>query len=110
MQYGISYTKQSPTAATVGDSQLNIKVYPNIFPLMKSALTAPAINIRFCIFAGYEERGKQQIITVLLPYLIAACGVIRKRGKCSLCSDFIVFIYGFEAVVFGEYIAEATID
>ena len=62
MQYGISYTKQSPTAETVGDSGLDIKVYPDVFPLMNSAFTAHAVHVRFCIFAGYEERREQQVI------------------------------------------------
>ena len=51
--------QKSPTAEAVGDSQLNIKVYPNVLPFVNSAFTAHAVQIRFCIFAGYEERGKQ---------------------------------------------------
>ena len=51
--------QKSPTAVAVGDSGLDIKVYPNVFPLMNSAFTAHAVQIRFRIFAGYEERGKQ---------------------------------------------------
>ena len=73
--------QKSPTAETVGDSQLDIKVYPNIFPFMNSAFIADAIHVRFCIFEGYEKRGKQWIITVLLSYLIASCTVV-KTIKC----------------------------
>ena len=62
MQYGISYTKQSPTAETVGDSQLNIKVYPNALPFMNSAFIAHAVQIRFRIFACHKECRKQQVI------------------------------------------------
>ena len=54
--------QKSPTAEAVGDSQLDIKVYPNVFPLMNSAFTAHAVHVRFCIFAGYEERREQQAI------------------------------------------------
>ena len=54
--------QKSPTAEAVGDSGLDIKVYPNVFPLMNSALTAHAVHVRFCIFAGYEERREQQVI------------------------------------------------
>ena len=62
MQYGISYTKQSPTAETVGDSQLDIKVYPNVLPFVNSAFIAHTVQIRFRIFAGYEKRREQQVI------------------------------------------------
>ena len=54
--------QKSPTAVAVGDSQLDIKVYPNVLPLVNSALTAHAVHVRFCIFAGYEERREQQVI------------------------------------------------
>ena len=54
--------QKSPTASAVGDSQLDIKVYPDVFPLMNSAFTAHAVHVRFCIFAGYEERREQQVI------------------------------------------------
>ena len=54
--------QKSPTAETVGDSGLDIKVYPNVFPFVNSAFIAHAVQIRFCIFAGYEKRRKQQVI------------------------------------------------
>ena len=64
--------QKSPTAEAVGDSQLDIKVYPNVLPFVNSAFAAQAVHVRFRIFAGHSEGGKQQIVTVLLPYLIAA--------------------------------------
>ena len=53
---------KSPTAETVGDSRLDIKGYPNVFPFVNSAFIAHAVHVRFCIFAGYEERREQQVI------------------------------------------------
>ena len=54
--------QKSPTAETVGDSQLDIKVYPNVFPFVNSAFTAQAVHVRFRIFVSYNECGKQQVI------------------------------------------------
>ena len=54
--------QKSPTAEMVGDSQLDIKVYLNVRPFVDSAFTAHAVHVRFCIFAGYEERREQQVI------------------------------------------------
>lgn len=54
--------QKSPTAETVGDSQLDIKVYPNVIPLMNSAFGAIAVHIRFRIFASYKESRKQQVV------------------------------------------------
>ena len=75
MQYGISYTKQSPTAETVGDSQLDIKVYPNVLPFVNSAFIAQAVQIRFRIFACHKECRKQQVISVTGHCCRAYCGV-----------------------------------
>ena len=54
--------QKSPTAVAVGDSQLNIKVYPNVLPFVNSAFIAHAVQIRFRIFVSYKECGKQQVI------------------------------------------------
>ena len=54
--------QKSPTAEAVGDSGLDIKVYPDVFPLMNSAFTAHAVQIRFRIFACHKECRKQQVI------------------------------------------------
>ena len=54
--------QKSPTAETVGDSQLDIKVYPNVFPFVNSAFIAHAVQIRFRIFACHKECRKQQVI------------------------------------------------
>ena len=54
--------QESPTVKTVGDSQLDIKVYPNVLPLVNSAFIAHAVQIRFRIFACHKECGKQQVI------------------------------------------------
>ena len=37
----------------VGDSQLDIKVYPNVLPFVNSAFTAQAVHVRFCVLTGH---------------------------------------------------------
>ena len=54
--------QKSPTAETVGDSGLDIKVHPNVFPFVNSAVIAHAVQIRFRIFACHKECRKQQVI------------------------------------------------
>ena len=54
--------QKSPTAETVGDSGLDIKVYPNVFPFVNSAFTAQAVHVRFRILVSYKECGKQQVV------------------------------------------------
>ena len=54
--------QKSPTAETVGDSGLDIKVYPNVLPFVNSAFTAQAVHVRFRIFACHKECRKQQVI------------------------------------------------
>ena len=56
--------QKSPTAEAVGDSGLDIKVYPNVLPFVNSAFTAQAVHIRFRIFVSYKECRKQQVISV----------------------------------------------
>ena len=54
--------QKSPTAETVGESQLDIKVYPNVIPFVHYAFIAQAVQIRFRIFACHKECRKQQVI------------------------------------------------
>ena len=54
--------QKTSTAEAVGDSQLDIKVYPNVFPFVNSAFTAQAVYVRFRIFVSYKECRKQQVI------------------------------------------------
>ena len=56
--------KKSPTAVAVGDSQLDIKVYPNVLPFVNSAFIAQAVHVRFRIFACHKKRRKQQIMSL----------------------------------------------
>ena len=57
---------------------LDIKIYPNIRPLMDSAFGAETIHIRFCIFTGHNEGSELLVGDFILPYLIAACAAARR--------------------------------
>ena len=48
------------------------RVFPNVGPLVDSALGAEAVHIRFCIFTGHNEGSELLVGSVILPYLIAA--------------------------------------
>ena len=52
---------------------LDIKIYPNIRPLMDSAFGAEAVHVRFCIFTGHNKGSELLVADLILPYLIAAC-------------------------------------
>ena len=96
MQYGISYTKQSPTAETVGDSGLDIKVYPNVLPFVNFAFTAQAVHVRFRIFVSYKECRKQQVISVPVHGCRACCSTnsdIPTLGMASKFSKFCLYLF-----------------
>ena len=57
---------------------LDIKIYPNIRPLMDSAFGAEAVHVRFCIFTGHNKGSELLVADLILPYLIAACAAARR--------------------------------
>ena len=61
--FGTTNAKIPLTLAGKRDSGLDIKVYPNVIPLVNSAFGTEAVQVRFRIFACHKECGKQQVIT-----------------------------------------------
>ena len=57
---------------------LDIKIYPNIRPLMDSAFGAEAVHVRFCIFTGHNKGSELLVADLILPYLIAAWAAARR--------------------------------
>ena len=60
---------------------LDIKIYPNIRPLMDSAFDAEAVHVRFCIFTGHNKGSDLLVADLILPYLIAAWAAIDNWRK-----------------------------
>ena len=58
MQYGISYTKQSPTAETVGDSGLDINLDGQVLPLVAAEVLTVGL---FILQRLIETDGKLEI-------------------------------------------------
>ncbi len=54
--------KKSPTAETVGDSESDIEICPNVTPFVDSPLAAQTIHIRLRIRKGDHQRGKIPVI------------------------------------------------
>ena len=65
--------KTPPVHEELGARLLDIKIYPNIRPLMDSAFDAEAVHVRFCIFTGHNKGSELLVADLILPYLIAAC-------------------------------------
>ena len=68
------------TAETVGDSQLNIKVYLKVRPLVDSALTAEAVHVCFCIFAGHNE-GSELLVGDLSTTTPLFQSILKNMGR-----------------------------
>ena len=64
--------QKSPTAEAVGDSGLNIKVYPNVLPFVNSAFNAHAVQKRFRILGGHSEGSELPVNAQFPQSLIAA--------------------------------------
>jgi hypothetical protein len=54
--------QKSPTAETVGDSMLDIEIYPNVTPFVDSALAAQAVHERLRILKRNHQRGEFPVI------------------------------------------------
>jgi hypothetical protein len=73
-----SKQKTPPVHEELGARLLDIKIYPNIRPLMDSALTAQAVHICFRISTGHNKGSDLLVADLILPYLIAACAAARR--------------------------------
>ena len=60
--------QKSPTAETVGDSQLDIKVYPNVLPFVFAAFIAQAVQIRFWVLMKLDKISETPVFSRLLTF------------------------------------------